>query len=178
MQTPSILLSIQPKWCEKIFSGEKTVEIRKNSPKLAPPFKCYVYCTLQKTIGDFILCKSEENSRLFGHNTAVGVNKHVARYGDVNLKGKVIGEFVCNGIFPIRVFENGSIQDYNWHSMWRTCVSYDEIARYIGNNNIGCGWEISDVILYDTPKELSCFTNINGEAIKKAPQSWGYVVDV
>ena len=30
----AILISIKPKWCEKIFNGEKTVEVRKTAPKL------------------------------------------------------------------------------------------------------------------------------------------------
>lgn len=42
----AVLLSIRPEWCEKILSGEKTVDIRKTRPKLEPPFKCYIYCTL------------------------------------------------------------------------------------------------------------------------------------
>ena len=41
----TVLLSIRPEWCVKILNGEKTVEIRKNRPKLKPPFKCYIYCT-------------------------------------------------------------------------------------------------------------------------------------
>ena len=35
----AVLLSIRPEWCVKILNGEKTVEIRKNRPKLKPPFK-------------------------------------------------------------------------------------------------------------------------------------------
>lgn len=38
----AVMLSIRPKWCEKIISGEKTVEVRKNRPKLETPFKCYI----------------------------------------------------------------------------------------------------------------------------------------
>ena len=41
----SVLISIQPKWCELIASGKKTVEVRKTRPKIDVPFKCYVYCT-------------------------------------------------------------------------------------------------------------------------------------
>ena len=41
----AVLLSLRPEWCVKILNGEKTVEIRKNRPKLKPPFKCYIYCT-------------------------------------------------------------------------------------------------------------------------------------
>ncbi len=34
----SVLISIQPKWCELIASGKKTVEVRKTKPKLETPF--------------------------------------------------------------------------------------------------------------------------------------------
>ena len=40
----AVLISIRPKWCEKIASGEKTIEVRKTRPKLQTPFKCYIYC--------------------------------------------------------------------------------------------------------------------------------------
>ena len=42
----AVMLSIRPKWCEKIVNGEKTIEIRKTRPKLQTPFKCYIYCTM------------------------------------------------------------------------------------------------------------------------------------
>ena len=41
----AVMLSIRPKWVEKIASGEKTIEVRKTRPKLETPFKCYIYCT-------------------------------------------------------------------------------------------------------------------------------------
>ncbi len=39
----AVMLSIRPKWCDRIATGEKTIEIRKSKPKLEPPFKCYIY---------------------------------------------------------------------------------------------------------------------------------------
>lgn len=47
----SIMISIQPKWCAKIESGAKTIEIRKTRPKIETPFKCYIYCTKGKDKG-------------------------------------------------------------------------------------------------------------------------------
>lgn len=41
----AVMLSIRPKWFEKICGGEKTIEVRKTRPKLETPFKCYIYCT-------------------------------------------------------------------------------------------------------------------------------------
>lgn len=39
----AVLISIRPKWCEKIISGEKTIEVRKTRPKMDTPFKCYFH---------------------------------------------------------------------------------------------------------------------------------------
>ena len=44
----AVLISIRPKWVEKIVNGEKTIEVRKTRPKMNTPFKCYIYCTLPK----------------------------------------------------------------------------------------------------------------------------------
>ena len=79
----SVLISIQPKWCELIASGKKTVEVRKTKPKLETPFKCYIYCTKDNTF-------AEKTLRGFD-------DKGKAIYYKAN-KGKVIGEFVCNDI--------------------------------------------------------------------------------
>ena len=51
----AVLISIQPKWCELIASGKKTVEVRKTKPKIDAPFKCYIYCTK----GDWPIAKSK-----------------------------------------------------------------------------------------------------------------------
>ena len=45
----AVIISIRPKWCQMIASGEKTIEVRKNRPKLDTPFKCYIYCTAVNT---------------------------------------------------------------------------------------------------------------------------------
>ena len=51
----AVLISIRPKWCEKIISGEKTIEVRKTHPKMKPPFKCYIYQTGKGgVIGEFV----------------------------------------------------------------------------------------------------------------------------
>lgn len=131
-----------------------------------------------------------------------------AKSKNLQLQGKVIGEFVCDEIFPIRVFENGTIQDYVFRSMKKSCVPYDDIVNYIGNGCIGYGWHISNLKIYNTPKELSEFYTeckmecehckmwrytrvnsdefdmdcksdwINHKSISRPPQSWCYVEEV
>ena len=41
----TVLISIRPEWCQKIISGEKTIEVRKTWPKIKTPFRCHIYCT-------------------------------------------------------------------------------------------------------------------------------------
>ena len=50
----AVLISINPLWCELIGNGEKTVEVRKNRPKLKTPFKVFIYCTKAKTDGEYL----------------------------------------------------------------------------------------------------------------------------
>lgn len=165
----AVMLSIRPRWVQKIANGEKTIEVRKTRPKLETPFKCYIYCTQS--------------------GVALGAwGKH----------GKVIGEFTCDRIFPINVFDNGGIQNWFFEHMERSCLTYEELADYIGNGRTGYGWHISDLVIYDEPKELiefhtwkkcescsksgyestACIYDENcmvPMAITKAPQSWCYV---
>ena len=130
----SVLISIQPKWCELIASGKKTVEGRKTKPKLETPFKVYIYCTNWK---DNTYWKNHYKGKL----------------------GKVIGEFVCDSIEVLTerdLFEgmdeisNSRIEEYS-------CLSIDELLQYKGSKSEIYGWHISDLVIYDKPRELSEF---------------------
>ena len=132
----AVLISIHPNWVQKILDGEKTVEVRKTAPKLKPPFKCYIYCTkgdLSYKVGNGMIC----------HNNGGMV---------------VVGEFICDEIYPIKVFNNGTIQNWNFYDLANSCVPYDDIVRYIGNNRSGYGLHISGLKVYDKPKKLGDFT--------------------
>ena len=178
----AVLISIRPKWVEKIANGEKTIEVRKTKPKLDTPFKCYIYCTLQGCNEFF----------------RVDLGRDVAKWNRgkwADRKGKVIGEFTCDRIFSINVFDNGSIQNWLFEHMERSCLTYEELADYIGNGKTGYGWHISDLLIYDQLRELSEFQRATdpcdschaeytwectdckkiGGNIKRPPQSWCYV---
>ncbi len=159
----SVLISIKPKWCELIASGKKTIEVRKNSPKIETPFKCYIYCTKAKTIGDIILCKSEENAKLFGHNAVIGINKGFSEKEDINLKGKVIGEFVCDKIYDIEPHYDTPNFCNQYECGWKVddaddCISFSDLDTYLGGKH-AYGWHISDLKIYDKPRELSEFAS-------------------
>lgn len=160
----AVMISIRPEWVAKILSGEKTVEVRKTAPKLETPFKCYIYETQGKTNTPWI---DEE-----GHTIFRG-------------RGQVVAEFICDKIIPIRVFNNGTIQDWNWNKLKDSCVPYDDIVRYIGNNQTGHGWHISELKVYDKPITIGSFkvkvTNKVWSFTKKLerpPQSWCYVEEL
>ena len=98
--TKKVLISIHPKWCEKIFSGEKTIEVRKSAPKLKPPFEVLVYMTKPKKRlieiikdGDYIYGDIYHGKMLF-----IKMDRPVYDKNWNDVAGKVIGSFVCRGI--------------------------------------------------------------------------------
>lgn len=196
----AVMLSVQPRWCALIASGKKTVEVRKTKPKLDAPFKCYIYCTNAKTNGDFILCKSAENARLFGYNAVQGINKGFARAGDIRLKGKVIGEFICKWIDTIECSSGSHL----YYSLNGSCLTTDDFISYCNGQDL-YAWHISDLKIYDRPKYLCEFEHppyldcdtpcrlckygfvVYGafgaeydcdRKLKRPPQSWCYVEEV
>ena len=71
-----VILSLQPKWCELVASGRKTVEVRKSKPKLELPFKVFIYQTKQSWV--------------------YNVYNEIADW-----QRKIRGEFVCDEIYNI-----------------------------------------------------------------------------
>lgn len=153
----AVLISIQPKWCELIASGKKTIEVRKTRPKLETPFKCYIYCTLSGS-NDFF--KYMEDA-LGQHEALCKWNRE--KWG--NRKGMVIGEFVCDKIdkYEWERIADGSFQRYTYQEKFdfeetekKTCLKLHEIAEYL-QCCTGYGWHISDLKIYDKPKEINRF---------------------
>lgn len=142
----AILMSIHPKWCEKIFNGEKTIEVRKTAPKLKTPFKVYVYCTKGKPY----LYKNPNSGELFLDNND---GYRGGDYEDRYLTGKVIGSFVCDRITNIHCYSDTKDTSIYEPS---TCLTGEEICEYL-NYEDGYGWHISDLKIYDKPKELYDF---------------------
>lgn len=149
----SVLISIRPKWCEKIASGDKTIEVRKTRPKLEPSFRCYIYCTVDRN------------------------KKGPKDYCGTGLEpGKVIGEFTCDEFIEFHAYS----ADPACYALFAR-MAPDEIHRYLGDKG-GYGWHISDLKIYDKPRELSEFTGLRETKfgaepveIKRPPQSWCYV---
>ena len=131
----AVMISIQPKWCEKIAKGEKTIEVRKTAPQEVP-FKCYIY----ETKGQYVK---------FTHGAHT-------KYGYV--RGKVIGEFICNLVdeYPYDYCDGVDIDD---DTILETAIDREDINIYAKGKTL-YGWHISDLKIYDTLKELSEFNAV------------------
>lgn len=91
----AVLISIRPKWCGKIVSGEKTIEVRKTRPKMETPFKCYIYCTKAEERLICILKDGDENYGEIYHGKPVFIKTDEGSVCDMwGKRQKVIGEFL------------------------------------------------------------------------------------
>lgn len=201
----AVLISIQPKWCELIVSGKKTIEVRKTRPKFKTPFKCYIYCTYGKGL--------IERSDLCLPNMLIEQKVTKEKTWGNCCNGKVIGEFVCDRIDRIaRIGYSGNGEHPRYHtrvSDFRVvpsvetfsdaCLSESEAEAYL-NGSIGYGWHISGLVIFEKPKELTefmkpCESDLYCEVcamfrefedqcgnkalmISRAPQSWCYVEEL
>ena len=173
----AVLISIRPAWCQKIANGEKIIEVRKNRPKLAPPFKCYIYCTQAKYPHEDFIETEYQKPQFYGG-------------------GKIIGEFTCKGFIPFShgrpCFVTGTPEEI----ARMACLTRKEIWEYAPQGN-PIGWRITDLVIYDAPHELNSFRRVcpedldcescamhsentgrcGNEALylRRAPQSWCYV---
>lgn len=220
----SVLLSIKPYWVFLIIAKtmgwqidkQKTVEVRKSYPKDENwNKKVIVYCT--KDYKSFNKIPKEYQPQM------------------EKFLGKVIGEFVCDEIskFTAEFVDDDCYEDIRYcydtldgdedelviatnedekaNNNWlckSACLTFNDIKKYIGVNFHEIpfyGWHISDLVIYDKPKELSEFykSNIlsyddwlygiyNGRGgatasyesyknifrLKRPPQSWCYVEEL
>lgn len=183
----AVLLSIKPNWCKLIWSGMKTVEVRKTRPKLETPFKVYIYCT--------------------------GAGNWWQRFpktGLQQMEERIIGTFVCDKID--KLVHVGTMMDINiltldgWYKpagelLQAACLTEAQAEKYLKGGD-GYGWHISDLKIWDEPVRLKnfwgmkpcrhvgdCCTCLQWDSMKKdcyksrsryisrPPQSWCYMED-
>ena len=184
----SVLIAIRPQWVEKIAQGIKTIEVRKTAPKEVP-FKCYIY----ETKGQYV-------KFTHGAHTKYG-------YG----RGKVIGEFICDKVICSQAYFDSQGKNHLTNvfpdDIKKTCLDEYDLWDYIAGKAVkanqmydGYLWHISDLKIYDKPRELSEFSRpcsysglcfsckrtsfkkdgnlLCNTKITRPPQSWMYVEDL
>ena len=200
----SVLISLLPQWCEKIFNGKKKIEVRKDKPlQIQTPFEVQVYCSKGKSY----LYKNPNTGELFldGNGSYRG-GDYEGRY----LTGKVIGEFVCDRITCCQAYygESGEKHLTNLFGcdVKNTCLTEHEMFDYIigkdKKEGTGWLWHITEPKLFDKPKDITEFAlygkcadecseydfcardneddRVRNECfkstfLKRPPQSWCYV---
>lgn len=160
----AILISIQPKWVEKILNGEKTIEIRKTMPKCKLPCKVYIYCT-----------KGQE---LWGDGTGetwkgIDENEDMTLVHELNptlarLNGKVVAEFTLNKVkeygyvySPAMLVQGYFTKKGKELNYSNTCLKLHEIEKYANDGKVLpkpiYAWHIDDLIVYEKPLPLKAF---------------------
>ena len=150
MKDKSVMIAIQPYWVFIIIARkmgwqidkEKTIEVRKSFPKDESwNRKAEIYCS-----------KDKKSFNLIPKEYQLLMKKFL---------GKVIGHFTCDIVREWK-YLNG-LNNENEKEYWivladvhATCLTYDEIKEYGKGKNL-YGWHISDLVIYDKPKELSEF---------------------
>ena len=157
----AVLISIRPKWCEKICHEigtdkngktiyEKPIEVRKTKPSIPTPFKCHIYC-----------CKAKSQWRYSNYDGAYENSEGKIVYAQQH----VIGEFICDKIekfdIPYTTWDRSYLKDL----LEKSCLTYNDLYDYICRGGIGYGWHISQLKIYDKPKELSEFYKIGAESL-------------
>lgn len=167
-----VAISIKSKWVADIINGIKKYEIRSTKPNCYLPVEVFVYCCQ----GNDRLWKEND---YYWHSTKVGKTQN-------DLNGKVVAKFTLKNC---KDWHNYSWQDI----LEKGCVSDQELKDYSKNKKTLYIWEISDLVVFDRPKDLSelstcslgrfnCYMKrCDGKScpcfkpLLKAPQSWCYV---
>ncbi len=161
----SILRSIKPYWLYLVLIGKKKLEVGKSRPQADDwDKKVYLYCS-----------KDMQSFNRIPESDRTWMQKYLS---------KIACEFICN-----EIGEYGKDKaNLNALSLF-SCVPLDELEMYASHKTRLYGWKISNLVIYDKPKELSEFSSgssrlefsntedgfpLKWSGMKRPPQSWCY----
>ena len=178
----AIMISIKPKWCAKIMNGEKTIEVRKNKA-LANAIQKLIDENGYADI--YVYCSKDDKNILFYQFVNYGDDSEeyydIAPLKDLIVEneevfnGKVAFKFRCYKVEEIKIhflnkqltYRIASRYDYTTKSLSNSqlkklsCLSNDEMNNYFkyvyDKNVVGTAIPISNLEIFDRPKELSEF---------------------
>ena len=213
-------MSIKPKWVAKILNGKKTIEIRKTIPKCDLPIKVYIYCTKDSkkdyyydkyTLGCYFRYYLDDNLGYEYSKNLKPLNGKVVACFTLdkveeintkiieNLKNRIAEDKKYN--FPSKTKLTNDLLSTDF--LKKSCLTIDELNDYFVkyeyeecfgeriNISNGYAWHISNLEVFDKPKELSEFYNrypkgdlpigkwkhglLAMKQVKRPPQSWCYI---
>ena len=166
----AVILSLRPQWCEKIFNGSKSIEVRKSRPSIPTPFKVYVYQTkLKVNKGDSFMVVDALNENL-GCGKVIGsfvcdkVEEYEGEFWDDDTYERIQepwepSDFAEYGEYEYdTIGENGEFYGKGIELSKQSCLSWSELRSYVGQGlKDFYGWHITEPKLFDKPRELCEF---------------------
>lgn len=173
----SVMRSIKPFWFYLICEGIKTIEVSKTAPTAEDWDKItYLYCS--KDMKSFNRIPKEHRERY---------RKYL---------GKVGARFKCDRVDKY-LYDYCDGVDIDYDTLIETYLDWEEINIYAKGKSL-YGWHISDLKIYDKPRDLydfanynkykvckekdcfssDCFVCSNNPILCRPPQSWFYVNDL
>ena len=181
----SVLRSVKPYWFYLICEGIKRIEVGKTAPQSDEwDNTVYLYCS--KDMRSFSRIPEQQREKYKKYLGTVGAR------------------FVCDKVkeyASYKIYDLLVPQKIDICKVWdkeMTGLTYNELCDY-GKGKPLYGWHISDLKIYDTPRDLSEFKKpeewchmavksdghltffdgyISGKPLTRAPQSWQYVEEV
>lgn len=209
---------------------EKRIEVRKSAPQEVP-FKAYIYCTkgkpylyrvddddnfeltntLRPKVDEYVKDYNEQNGKVIGEFICDKIDDFYCASVSYQRENNLgYGQFIDNGVYKVNGWHDGIVFErndryidtmLNNNDLKKMCLTAQELFDYIGIGKHLYGWHISDLKIYDKPKELSEFyTKKKCNSCKKsgyestacmydedckmpmsitrAPLSWQYIEDL
>ena len=174
-----ILISLKPYYYYLIGEGIKSVEVRKSYPK-AEDWSRNSWFYMSRDEKSFAKIPKEFQEKYRKHFGKVGMRfgcDHIDQWSYDQAFDESMGVFIDKFGYDITDYELG-----------KTCLSYEEFSEY-GNTENLYGLNITDLVVYDEPRELSEFRSYNVRTyideksglpmptheITRPFMSWGYV---
>lgn len=169
-----ILASLKPYYYYLIGEKKKDIEVRKSALKDLPQDIVFYMSKDEKSFAKIPKEFQEKYRKHFGKvGLAIVCDKiedfycASVPYSKENNLG--YGQFVDNGVYKVNGWHEGIVFErndryietmLNNNDLKEMCLSAQELFDYIGVGKHLCGWHISDLKIYDKPKELSEFYRI------------------
>ena len=134
-----ILASLKPYYYYLIGERKKTIEVRKSALKNLPQDIVFYMSKDEKS---FAKIPKKFQGKYREHFGKIGIRAVVDKIGKMKMTIDDFGNLILLS----------SIAKWNFNH----CLSNDELDSYLGDKT-GYGWHISDLKIYDKPKELSEF---------------------
>ena len=156
----SILISIKPKYVADILNERKTSEVRKTEPNVELPIDVYIYCTKEEYL-------YRTNKGYIASKKPLEVGKGTEYSFAYSDEGMVVAKFTLNKVEEIK--NNLAMRFFTESAdekelLDKSCLNSDQLFWYLAPQELkvkccGYAWHISNLVIFDKPKELSEFNS-------------------